>query len=258
MTNQARHLGLALISFMLICTFSCSQKTGQADLIPLSGNAMPNGAWKRELDKDGKMITDMLVFVDGYYSLTTHESGSGAFISTKGGSFSKEGMLLKLNQEFHSVGPEALGTTEEWSLEGKGQSLSIKMGDEADVWQPVDVGQETPLTGAWLFAGRERNGEMQMRDDMDQPRKTMKMLTGSRFQWIAYNTATGEFFGTGGGEYSAEDGQYVEKIRFFSRNNDRVGAELPFQFSTEGGQWHHRGQSSSGDPMYEVWARRMK
>lgn len=256
--NHYRKSGLFSLCFLFILITACNQKAAKSALMPSADAAMPNGAWSRELPKDGKTIKEVLVFIDGYYSLTAHESGSGAFISTKGGSFSKNGMQLKLHQEFHSAGAEQLGTTEEWQLEAQKGELSIKMQDGTGTWQSLDVGQKTPLTGAWLFAGRERNGEIQMREDMDQPRKTMKILTGTRFQWIAYNTATGEFFGTGGGEYSAEDGQYVEKIRFFSRNDDRVGAELPFQFSTEGGQWHHRGKSSSGDPMYEVWAKRMK
>ena len=43
----------------------------------------------------------------------------------------------------------------------------------------------------------------------------MKILTGSRFQWIAYNTETKQFFGTGGGSYTAKNGVYTENIEFF-------------------------------------------
>ncbi|MCB0632343.1 MAG: hypothetical protein KDD15_21535 [Lewinella sp.] len=255
--NKYRISGLILLLTIFVCSFACTQKTGQMALLPKADSPMPNGAWSREIEDEDKMITEVLLFIDGYYSLTAYESGSGAFSSTKGGSFSKDGMNLKLNQEFHSAGPAELGVTEEWFLQSKDGGLAIQTHNETGSWKPLDVGRQTALTGAWLFSGRERDGEMQRRDT-NQARKTMKILTGTRFQWIAYNTDTGEFFGTGGGEYSALEGQYVEKIRFFSRNNDRVGAELPFQFSTEGGEWHHRGKSSSGDPMYEVWARRMK
>lgn len=218
---------------------------------------MPNGAWTRQYTKDGKDITEVLLLIDGYYSLTAHESGNGAFILTKGGSFGKSGMNLHLNQEFHSAGPAEKGVKEDWALQMKGGLLAITTHNESANWQPLDPGQSTSLSGAWLFSGRERDGQMQRRDT-DVPRKTMKLLTGTRFQWIAFNTETGEFFGTGGGEYTAEDGAYVEKIRFFSRDDKRVGAELPFQFNTEGTDWHHKGKSSAGEPMYEIWSKRMK
>ncbi|MEM1136632.1 MAG: hypothetical protein AAGI07_12415 [Bacteroidota bacterium] len=82
----------------------------------------------------------------------------------------------------------------------------------------------------------------------------MKILTPTHFQWIAYNTATGQFFGTGGGTYTAENGTYTENIKFFSRDKSRVGASLTFSFDVQGNDWHHKGKSSKGDPMYEIWS----
>src|SRR5690606_25744113 len=161
--------------------------------------------------KDGKAITEVLLLIDGYYALTAHETENGAFIMTKGGSFRKSGMNLHLNQEFHSAGPAELGVKEDWALQVKGKGLSITTHNETAVWQALDPGRNTAVSGAWLFSGRERDGEMQRRDT-DVPRKTMKLLTGDRFQWIAFNTETGEFFGTGGGEYTADKGAYIEKI----------------------------------------------
>jgi hypothetical protein len=84
----------------------------------------------------------------------------------------------------------------------------------------------------------------------------MKILSGTRFQWIAYNIETKEFFGTGGGTYTTVDGKYTENIAFFSRDNSRVGASLQFDFTLENGEWHHKGLSSKGDPIHEIWTRR--
>jgi hypothetical protein len=84
----------------------------------------------------------------------------------------------------------------------------------------------------------------------------MKILTGDRIQWIAYNTETKKFFGTGGGNYTAENGKYTENIGFFSRDNSRVGMSLQFDFEVKDGDWHHSGNNSRGEPMYEVWSRR--
>ena len=44
------------------------------------------------------------------------------------------------------------------------------------------------------MSGRVRNGQKQLRDT-NRPRKTMKILSGTRFQWIAYNTETQKFMG---------------------------------------------------------------
>ena len=63
----------------------------------------------------------------------------------------------------------------------------------------------------------------------------MKILSGTQFQWIAYNIATREFFGTGGGNYKTVDGHYTEEISYFSRDNSRVGARLQFDFKLQDG-----------------------
>jgi len=51
--------------------------------------------------------------------------------------------------------------------------------------------EKVNFKGAWrsengviIFSGSKRDGEIQARDT-DQPRKTMKILSGTRFQWIA-------------------------------------------------------------------------
>ena len=117
----------------------------------------------------------------------------------------------------------------------------------------LDSGKPGTLQGAWLMSGRVSNGETQLRDT-NRPRKTMKILSGTRFQWIAYNTETKEFMGTGGGVYTTIDGEYTENIEFFSRDDSRVGAHLKFNYSLIDGNWHHSGLSSKGDPIHEIWS----
>ncbi len=101
-----------------------------------------------------------------------------------------------------------------------------------------------------------RNGTLGTPRSADNPRKTMKILSGTRFQWIAYNVETKEFMGTGGGTYTTTNGKYTENIDFFSRDNSRVGASLEFDFEIKGNDWHHKGFSSKGDPMHEIWSLR--
>lgn len=87
-------------------------------------------------------------------------------------------------------------------------------------------------------------------------RKTMKIPSGTCFQWIAFNSETCEFFGTGGGSYTTRNGNYTEQIDFFSRDNSRVGARLEFDYELKDGKWHHSGKSSKEDPIYEIWSTR--
>ena len=65
-----------------------------------------------------------------------------------------------------------------------------------------------------------------------------------------------QFKGTGGGNYTSKDGVYTENIEYFSRDNSRVGASLEFNYEVKENDWHHTGNNSKGEPMYEIWARR--
>ena len=112
-----------------------------------------------------------------------------------------------------------------------------------------------PLNGSWLMSGIERRGEMRMRD-VNRPRKTLKMLAGGRFQWIAYDTSKKGFYCTGGGTFTAVDGKYIENLEFFSRDSNTVGKSLDFDYEIKEGDWHHKGFSSKGDPKYEIWTKR--
>ena len=84
----------------------------------------------------------------------------------------------------------------------------------------------------------------------------MKILSGTRFQWIAYNTESKRFMATGGGTYTTENGKYIEVIEFFSRDISRVGMNLEFDYNLNNGKWNHKGFSSKGNPINEIWTQR--
>lgn len=130
---------------------------------------------------------------------------------------------------------------------------TLKIVGKNDEWKRIDNGAPGKLQGAWLMSGRIRDGKTQMRNT-DRPRKTMKILSGTRFQWIAYNVATKEFKGTGGGTYTTKDGKYTENIEFFSRDDSKAGKSLQFDYEFVDGAWHHKGFSSKGAPMHEIWS----
>lgn len=209
------------------------------------------GAWSNQTAD----ITQVLLFSDGYFSWTSYKTSE--FIQTKGGSFTFQSGQLSLMYEFSTADSTQVGTTEKWALSQKDELLQLtdKAGKPVP-FKTLDANVTTDLTGAWLMAGRKQDDKITRRDTTT-PRKTMKILTGNRFQWIAYNTETKQFSGTGGGTYTATDSTYIETIEFFSRDNKRVGIKLQFNFDVQGNDWHHGGKSSVGEPMYEVWAKRV-
>ena len=89
------------------------------------------------------------------------------------------------------------------------------------------------------MAGRVTD-QGEKRRDLNRSRKTMKILIDGFFQWIAFDTSNFRFFGSGGGSYnteygnSPEKGGYTEKIQFFSRDNNKVGLILPFEYDRRG------------------------
>ena len=192
--------------------------------------------------ENGKTVTHRILIDDSYLVETQFLSNPPQFILTRGGFYSKEGKEISINFEFNS-------NFEKDSL----KNLKINLPKN---WEKVS---KTPkdLNGKWLMAGRVTD-QGERRRDTSRPRKTMKFLLDGFFQWTAFNTETFQFFGSGGGYYTTENGKYIEHIQYFSRDNNRVGAVLPFNYSLKGSDWHHQGYSSKGDPMYEIWSMRIQ
>ena len=137
---------------------------------------------------------------------------TGAFLATNGGLWERNEDVVTELAEFNSADPEAVGKEVSFKVFMTDSTLTIV--GRGMVFKRIDDGSPGELQGAWLMSGRKRDGEIQQRDT-SRPRKTMKILSGTRFQWIAYNTETKQFMGTGGGTYTTIDGKYTENIEFF-------------------------------------------
>lgn len=209
------------------------------------------GAWQHEnLGKESTMICSR-----NYFSVATYDVETKNFIGTFGGSYRLDGTSFIAQIEFDSNNPERVGSEMQRKLQMKKGSLILTdQEDLATVWKHLDNGGPGKLAGAWLITGRVRDGQLQKM----QPgaRRTMKILSGTRFQWIAYNVDTKQFSGTGGGTYTTKNGKYTENILFFSRDSSRVGATLTFDFVLENENWRHQGLSSKGDAINEIWTKR--
>ncbi|EKB49512.1 hypothetical protein [Cecembia lonarensis] len=216
------------------------------------------GAWKMT-HQDGKEMNDkefIKIYQDGYFAFGAKELGTNKFIGAGGGDFSLEGNVYKETLDFFTMDPEKVGTTTTYNLDRTGERLVISAQIDGktlvEIWEKIG-NRKDDLTGNWVFTGRKSDGEISR--STPGARRTVKILSGGRFQWIAFNSETKEFMGTGGGTYTAENGKYTELITFFSRDDSRVGASLSFDFEIKDGEWHHSGLSSTGNPIYEIWSK---
>lgn len=209
------------------------------------------GAWQSGPDES----RSVMIVAGKFFSVAVYNVKDKTYTGTYGGTWRLEKGQFVETQEFNTIKPELIGTEQRTSVKIQKDKLSFKEGAE---FTRLDNGKPGALSGAWLITGRMGDdGTIQKRTP--GARKTMKILSGTRFQWIAYNNETKEFFGTGGGTYTTVDGKYTETIEVFSRDNSRVGAKLEFDFSLiEGGDWRHRGKSSKGEPIDEIWSKREK
>ncbi|SVA74060.1 uncharacterized protein METZ01_LOCUS126914, partial [marine metagenome] len=136
--------------------------------------------------------------------------------------------------EFDTNDSDRVGSEVTFKVEISDSTMAIVGSDMK--FKRIDSGNPGKLHGAWLIAGRVRDGQKQLRNT-DRPRKTMKILSGTRFQWIAYNTETKQFMGTGGGTYTTINGEYVENIEFFSRDDSKAGLSLKFNYELLNNEW---------------------
>lgn len=183
-------------------------------LLPaLSSGQSPEGAWKSPL-KEG---TAVLLVTPGYFSYTIYNEPEKSFILSFGGKWTGTDSGAELTIEFHTKEKEQVGKQyiEQASLVS-GKLVTGSLGGGRQEWARLDEGKGA-LAGDWRISAREQNGKMN--PIKPGARKTVKILSGSRFQWIAINTTTGEFFGTGGGTYTFKAGVYTEHIAFFSRDS---------------------------------------
>lgn len=233
-----------LIALLQLVTFSVTYAQSLT-----ANNFM--GAWER-VDKQVRIT---MICSDRFFSVALYQVDEKKFMGTYGGSFRVDGKNFIEKVEYNTIHTDLVGTELSYAITTmkNGKLVLVKDKDKVE-WNKVDDGKPGALAGAWLITGRMVNNEIQ--SITPSARKTMKILSGTHFQWIAYNSETKEFFGTGGGTYTTIDGKYTESLLFFSRDNSRVGANLQFDFSIEDGKWRHKGLSSKGDAIDEVWTKR--
>jgi len=235
-----KNLKLLFIGF-IVCLSSFTPGNGTKE-------SAINGAWRTQKNT----IEQVLLLSDGYFMHTIFDKVNKQFIQSRGGTYKFSGNDLIITVEFNTVVKDQIGQQLSYSFMIKKDRLSSDLSSDKAVWDLLDKGQGE-ISGTWRMSGRMQDGKISY--NPPRARKTLKVLSGSRFQWAAINAETKEFFGTGGGSYTFKNGKYTENIEFFSRDNNRVGASLSFDGKLVDGNWHHPGLSSTGNPIYEVWSK---
>lgn len=229
---------------VLMCTLSTFAISAQS----------PIGAWEAiSIAENGDEIKSIVIVAEDYQVLSRYNETTGKFMHTNGGTWALDGDTMTEKVEFDTKNSENIGAEVSFKVALTDSTIQI-VGSDMKL-NRIDHGEPGALKGAWLMSGRVRDGETQLRDTSG-PRKTMKILSGTRFQWIAYNTETKEFMGAGGGTYTTENGEYVESIEFFSKDDSRVGLNLKFNYELIDANWHHSGFSSKGYAIHEIWSPR--
>ncbi|WP_237586766.1 membrane or secreted protein [Pontibacter russatus] len=251
----------AALIFMLCALFPQSIFL-QTDQNPAAGQVQQTelvGAWKlaagnAEFANLPEGATAVALLEDGYFTVTYYSPAAKNFIGTYGGTYDASNGNMNLTFEYNTLDDATVGNTYSLSYTLKDGQLQINGNGQQNWTRIAPENTTSPLEGTWRITGRAgEDGEI---SPMQRgPRKTLKVLSDGRFQWIAFNTATKEFSGTGGGTYTAENGKYTETIDFFSRDSSRVGANLGFNYEVKDGKWHHSGKSSTGKDIYEIWGR---
>lgn len=212
------------------------------------------GSWQlvEVNDQPVKDRETVRIYMDDYFAQGTREAGTNRFLSAAGGEYEIDESYSE-TYDFDTEDKIRVGQTRNFEPTEVQQNMLILTAEDGTTYTWRRLSDDTDdLSGNWVITGREQNGKLNR--NTPGARRTIKILGGDRFQWVAFNSDTGEFFGTGGGTYSAEDGKYQENIEFFSRDDSRVGANLSFDYDVKGGEWHHSGKSSKGEPMFEIWS----
>jgi hypothetical protein len=202
-------------------------------------------------------LTDRTVMIvaDNVFAVARYDEAGKKFMGSWGGTWSLAGDTLTRNIEWDSRDSARVGTQLIQKINIADDILFA--GDNGIKWNRLDNGGPGELAGAWIITGNyNAAGQVSKRASPFYPRRTMKVLSGKYFHWIAYNVQKKQFFGAGGGMYTTAGGKYTENIAFFTKTEASIGKSLVFDYSFVNGDWRHKGEKSTGGALDECWSRR--
>jgi hypothetical protein len=169
------------------------------------------GAWMHQ-NNNGEHL---LLFVDGYCTHSIYSKAEKKFMETRGGMYTTKDNKFTVAIEFDTSNKEQTGSSLVSDFLITGDEATMEVAGKKRIYKKLDDGS-APLSGVWHITAQMREGNV-VPIHRTGTRKTLKILSGTRFQWTAIDTGTKEFFGTGGGTYQFENGKYTEHIEFFRK-----------------------------------------
>ncbi|CAD5285182.1 putative Membrane or secreted protein [Imperialibacter sp. EC-SDR9] len=214
------------------------------------------GAWMSESVDKGRPVTQILIVSDTYFTIASFLTKDHHFLSTSGGTYKMEDGKMSVTIEYHS--PDHYQVGKQHVLHAKptetGYKLVARDGMVLGDWKRIDSGSKSEMAGLWYAAAYRNEAGDTIRTDYKV--KTIKILSDTRFQWVAFDTISRKFVATAGGTYSVTQTGYVESLEFYANADDRIGKSLGFRYKLEGSNWTHTGKSSQGLPLYELWSKK--
>ncbi len=209
--NKIYILALLLIAYVITTGFYFK---GYAE------NNSLTGAWQLENNNH----EEILLFADNYFSHTKYNKKEKKFEFTRGGNYQLKNDQLLTMIEFDTRQKDEIGKAVTYNFSIENNKLLLNINGKKETWKQLDKGTDN-LAGTWRITARKQE-EKVVPIHQAGPRKTVKILTGTRFQWAAINPETKEFFGTGGGTYTFMNGNIPGTLNSFQET--AVVSELHF------------------------------
>jgi hypothetical protein len=207
------------------------------------------GGWVRYHTEELEDVKTVMIVADNYLVATTYTL-KGRYIGLSIQKWTQNDLIIDLEIVFDSDFPESTGERKQIELEFWADRMTFK-GSSTRIWTRIDEVSTKELPGTWQIKQRTVGGVPEVMDP-NSTRKTLKMLSDTRFQWVEYDTQKGELYGTAAGTYTAIDGKYIENVEMYSRDISKVGVSSGFDYVQVNGEWSYSGQSVEGTEIREV------
>jgi hypothetical protein len=193
MRSPLAFISIALLSLLGFMAFHPAG-TNQATVAPSMA-----GAYHMSVKQGNETFTAVKIVTGSYFTIAYYDLAGKKFAGTEGGTYSVNGSNYQENIEFNTMDSTRVGSTvtlqslikgSKWQLSGTKYGKKI-----AETWEQIseEKAQNSPLQGAWRITQRADPDTGTMSAMQQGPRKTLKMMSDTRFQWIAYNRLRSNF-----------------------------------------------------------------